>query len=87
VTSRYHSFDLCRKKVTTETDLTKTWQELEQKVESQNKEISSLLQSMRQEREEIKQESKQRQQELSSAVLRMENALSRLKASGCSLFS
>jgi hypothetical protein len=67
------------KNVTTETDLTKIWQELGQKVKSQNKEISSLLQSMRQEREEMKQESEQGQQRLSSAVLRMELQLRQLQ--------
>jgi hypothetical protein len=66
------------KPVTTETDLIKSWQKLEQKVESQNKEISSLLQLMRQERKEMRQESEQGQQRLSSAVLRMESQVQRL---------
>jgi hypothetical protein len=41
-----------------------TWKELRQKIESQNKQISLLLQSMRQERER-----------LLSAVLQMESRL------------
>jgi Txe/YoeB family toxin of Txe-Axe toxin-antitoxin module len=75
------------KKVTTETELRqkmKLWGEQEKQ---ESEQISSLIQSMRQEREEIKQESEQRQQELSSAVSRMERALSRLKATGCLLFN
>jgi hypothetical protein len=62
------------KPVTTETVI-KSWQELEQKVESQNKEISSLLQSMRQEREERRQKGEQREQRLLSAVLQIESQL------------
>lgn len=64
--------------VTTETDLTKSWQELERKIELQNKQISLLLQSMKQEREERRQKGEQREQRLSLAVSRMELQLQKL---------
>jgi len=60
-----------KKTVTTET-------ELRQKIELQNKQISLLLQSMKQEREERRQKGEQREQRLSLAVSRMESQLKRL---------
>ena len=69
------------KKVTTETDLTKTVTtetELRQKIELQNKQISLLLQSMKQEREERRQKGEQREQRLSLAVSRMVLQLQKL---------
>jgi hypothetical protein len=57
-------------------------QERQQREQREQREqrISSLIESMRQEREEEK-------QTLSLAVSRMERALSRLKATGCLLFT
>ncbi len=60
------------KTVTTET-------ELRQKIELQNKQISLLLQSMKQEREERRQKGEQREQMLSLSVSQMESQLLQLQ--------
>ncbi len=71
------------KPVTTETDLTKTWQELAQKVESQNKQLSLLLSDLKSTESDLKSTNK----DLSYAVSRMESRL-RMKGKilNCAVF-